>query len=437
MNYENAVSYIENNFSLSDEKLKKIVKRFTAEMNQGLRGRESSLKMLPAFIDTPCGSEKGGFLAIDLGGTNLRVLKLELLGNGRIRTAKEKKVEIEKKLIYGKGEALFDFIAGTLGDFIGNKQEIAAGFTFSFPVKQTGVASGILLNWTKGFSATGVVGRDVVKLLNESLARKNLNNIRIAALVNDTVGTLLTGRYKNPECDVAIILGTGTNACYRESLSEIPKWHKPHVSTDKMIVNIEWGNFNKLYSTKYDKIIDRNSQNPGSQVLEKMVSGLYLGEIARQIILDFISHKVFLYRDGIPGVLGTENALRTESMSKIEADKTVNLSGVAQVLAHLGIEKSSYKERALVKRICGLVSNRGALISAAALGAVILKIDPELFDKHTVAVDGSVYEKHPHFSGNMKSGLYRIFGKKSGHIHLSLIKDGSGFGAGMAAASVL
>jgi len=435
MNYERYFSYIEKNFSLSDGRLKKIVKDFTAEMNRGLRGESSSLKMLPAFVDTPGGCEKGYFLAIDLGGTNLRFLKVALLGNGLVRMIKERRIEIEKRFICGKGAELFDFVAGNLGDFTGNKQEINAGFTFSFPVKQTGVASGKLVHWTKGFSAVGVAGRDVVKLLNEALIRKKLKNIKIVALANDTVGTLLTGRYKQPDCDIAIILGTGTNACYRESLSQIPKWRKPHSPQDKMIVNIEWGNFNKLYSTKYDKIIDSNSQNPGSQTLEKMVSGMYLGEIARLIICDLVNKKVLLPVAGC-GALTDENTLRTESMSKIEADKTGNLSVVAQLLTHFGVQQSSYKDRILIKKICRYVSGRGALISAAVLAAVVMKIDPELSHKHTVAVDGSVYEKHPYFSGNMKSGLFRIFGKKSKNIRLSLIKDGSGFGAGIMAASV-
>jgi len=38
----------------------------------------------------------------------------------------------------------------------GRKREL--GFTFSFPVKQTSIDSGILINWTKGFAVSGTVG---------------------------------------------------------------------------------------------------------------------------------------------------------------------------------------------------------------------------------------------------------------------------------------
>lgn len=63
-------------------------------------------------------------------------------------------------------QQLFDFIASGLAKFaqnegnkfhlpVGTKREL--GFTFSFPVKQTSVDSGILIKWTKGFSVSGTV----------------------------------------------------------------------------------------------------------------------------------------------------------------------------------------------------------------------------------------------------------------------------------------
>ncbi|XP_022638341.1 hexokinase-2, chloroplastic isoform X1 [Vigna radiata var. radiata] len=61
-------------------------------------------------------------------------------------------------------QELFDFIASGLAKFVskedgrfhispGRKREI--GFTFSFPVKQTSIDSGILIKWTKGFAVSG------------------------------------------------------------------------------------------------------------------------------------------------------------------------------------------------------------------------------------------------------------------------------------------
>jgi hexokinase len=46
------------------------------------------------------------------------------------------------------------------------------GFTFSFPCRQEGLASARLTAWTKGFSCSGVVNEDVVKLLQDAIIEK-------------------------------------------------------------------------------------------------------------------------------------------------------------------------------------------------------------------------------------------------------------------------
>lgn len=405
---------IEKSFGLSLGQMKKIMKDFHSEMARGLGGQESSLKMLPTYVDSPTGNERGRFMGLDLGGTNLRILLVELKGAGKIIKLGERKFILEKKYIKGSGRELFDFIAGCIKDFIDKQNPLLPqsrdiGFTFSFPVKQTGVASGTLLHWTKGFSASGIVGKDVVSLFNESLARGGIENVKVAALVNDTVGTLASRGYKDPHCDIGVILGTGTNACYREE-------------TKQMLVNIEWGNFNKLKSTVYDKLLDKNSDNPGRHILEKMVSGMYLGELTGIIINDLTKENI------VP------KDFKTEYMSQIESDSTADLSGINRLLKKLGITKSHLKERLLIKRICELVSKRASCISAAALAGVITRIDPSLSGRHTVAIDGTVYEKYPGFSENIKFSLGRIFGKKSHNIKLVLTKDGSGIGAAIIAA---
>ncbi|MCL7024952.1 hypothetical protein MKW94_019964, partial [Papaver nudicaule] len=128
---------------------------------------------------------------------------------------------------------LFDFIAKELARFIategegfflppGSKREL--GFTFSFPVKQLSIASGTLIRWTKGFSIADAVDKDVVVELTKALDRQGID-LRVAALVNDTIGTLAGGRYFNNDVAAAVILGTGTNVAYIERAHAIPKWH--------------------------------------------------------------------------------------------------------------------------------------------------------------------------------------------------------------------
>ncbi|CAF5136146.1 unnamed protein product, partial [Rotaria sp. Silwood1] len=95
-------------------------------------------------------------------------------------------------------------------------------------------------------------------------------NVECVGLVNDTVGTLMTCAYKNPNTAIGLILGTGTNACYIESLDRIGTWNGDYNEPKQVIVNMEWGAFgnnNRLnhLRTKYDEEVDLSSINPGKQ----------------------------------------------------------------------------------------------------------------------------------------------------------------------------
>lgn len=48
-------------------------------------------------------------------------------------------------------------------------------------------------------------------------------NYQFLNQINDTVGTLAVGRYQDPDTVAAVIIGTGTNACYLERTDAIIK----------------------------------------------------------------------------------------------------------------------------------------------------------------------------------------------------------------------
>ena len=64
----------------------------------------------------------------------------------------------------------------------------------------------------------------------------------VAAIVNDTVGTLVAASYADRDAVCGAILGTGTNAAYVERVDQIGKWTGGDAAGE-MIINIEWGNF--------------------------------------------------------------------------------------------------------------------------------------------------------------------------------------------------
>ena len=404
---------IKNNFNVSTGEMRKIASAFRVEMDLGLAGKKSSLKMIPTYARRPSGTEKGNFIALDLGGTNFRILELELKGSGRMGRPRVMKFKLDKKHITGSGDMFFGFIAGCLKDFLVKGRELEEarklGFTFSFPVKQTGIASGYLVCWTKGFAASGVVIRDIVGLLEDALNKNGLRKVKVAALINDTVGTLAAKSYEDKNCDIGVIIGTGTNACYSEP------------AMNGMIINTEWGNFDKIRRTAFDVLIDSQSDRPGQQVMEKMVSGMYLGEVALKVIRAY--------------VLPALKHLNTEEMSSIEADRSKGLRVTQMILKKAGVDSTTPEERLVCREIASAISLRAARLSAACLSAVVKKIDPQVSGMHTIAIDGSVYEKHPSFAKNINAGLKDMFGSKATRIKVVLAKDGSGSGAAVTAAA--
>jgi len=420
---------IEREFHLSNDDIAKIISSFHDEMKAGLAGEKSDLKMLPAFTDAPSGKENGTFLALDIGGTNLRVIEASLSGDGSLKVLRSSKTRIPHTLMKGSGIELFDFIASHIAKFLHTKSgKFKLGFTFSFPVEQKSLTSGLLITWTKGFTASGVVGKDVTKLLQMALRRAGLGFIEIAALANDTVGTLAACAYSCRTCDIGAIFGTGTNACYLEKLSKIKKVGGAK-GRGRMIINIEWGNFSKLPRNEFDILIDDRSNNPGRQVMEKMISGMYLGELARMAIRK-------LYDIG-EIELGKSSLRRTGGLhtSQLSALETAKGKKYSEIIEKTGLSGISEEDLTVVAAISRAVVIRAAKISAACLAAVIMKMDPRIARKHTIAVDGALYENHPGFSRTLRNSMKTLLGKNSGNVRIRKTADGSGIGVAVIAAA--
>jgi len=423
------LSNLEDLFSFSPAEAQEAAARFHEEMRRGLDGQTSSLRMLPSYVGRPTGREEGQFLALDLGGTNLRVLAVRLDGRGLAEITAVNRLTVPETVMRGPGEALFDFLADGVALFLeehrldpGQHRDLA--FTFSFPVAQSAVNAGMLLNWTKGFTASGVAGQNVVALLSGALRRKHIDEVSVTALVNDTVGTLATKSYADPSCDMGVILGTGTNACYPEKTGRSAKGRFPGTGQE-MILNLEWGNFDKLSTNPYDQTLDRITFNPGCQRMEKMVSGMYIGELVRLILLDMTDRGMLLHQPS-PPVLAREHSISSEQMSLAARGE--------DFLAAVGILDASDRDREVAAHVCRIVSRRSARIAGAALAAVVTWMDASVEKKHTVAMDGSLFEKYPGYPENMRAVLEEFFSRRADRIVLCATSDGSGIGAAIVAA---
>ncbi|CAI9779979.1 unnamed protein product [Fraxinus pennsylvanica] len=448
------VKEFEEKCGAPEVKLKQVADALTVEMHAGLASEGGSkLKMLISYVDNlPTGDEEGVFYALDLGGTNFRVLRVQL-GGKEVGVVHQEfsEASIPPALMSHSSDALFDYIAEKLANFVaeeeqrfqqppGRQREL--GFTFSFPVMQTSINSGTLIRWTKGFSIDDAVGQDVVAELTKALQRKGVD-MRVAALVNDTIGTLAGGRYTNKDVSVAVILGTGTNAAYVERAQAIPKWHGPLPRSGEMVINMEWGNFRSshLPLTEFDHALDVESLNPGEQIFEKITSGMYLGEILRRVLLKMAEEAAF-FGDEVPPKLKIPFILRTPEMSAMHHDMSSDLRVVNNKLKDiLEISNSTLKTRRVVIDLCNIVATRGARLAAAGVLGVLKKMGRDTLreggpQRTVIAMDGGLYEHYTEYRKCLENTLRELLGEETASsIVVEHSNDGSGIGAALLAAS--
>lgn len=345
------------------------------------------------------------------------------------------------------------------------------GFTFSFPVNQVGINKGKLLRWTKGFDIDEAIGQDVCALLQKEIDALHLP-VRVAALVNDTVGTLMARSYTSPGKGGALIgaiFGTGTNGAYVEKLAKVKKMKEIDDaeggtvyddSTGLMIINTEWGSFdNKLSvlpNTPYDEGLDKDSVNPGIQMFEKRVSGMFLGEILRRAILSLHNHPdegVALFKDSTSAMNDTSSTttvaddsplfniwgIDTSFLSIVEADTSDHLRITKQELEKYGVAAPSTEDCVAVKMLVHAVGKRAARLAAVALAGVIISTGKlqELGDEPIdIGVDGSLVEYYPGFEDYIREAFREIKGfgaEGEQRVKIGLAKDGSGLGAALIA----
>lgn len=264
----NEVRKLEEIFTVDTAKLKEITDHFVNELAKGLSVEGGSIPMNPTWVMSyPDGHETGSFLALDMGGTNLRVCEITLTDRKSEFDIIQSKYRMPEELKTGSSEELWEYIADCLHQFIethhGDCSKLEAlplGFTFSYPATQHYIDEGILQRWTKGFDIAGVEGKNVVPMFEAAIAKRGVP-IKLSALINDTTGTLIASAYTDPKVKIGCIFGTGCNAAYMEDCGSIPKLAHMNLPPDcPMAINCEWGAFDNehkvLPRTKYDIAID-------------------------------------------------------------------------------------------------------------------------------------------------------------------------------------
>lgn len=404
--------------------LEPIARDLTRQMARGLVGEPSSLKMLHTFTRHPSGRERGRVVVVDWGGTKARAGVIELGGAGSVRMAAEEALTFSEADKRGAPEPVFDLIAQAVGR-VAQAQGVAAAplaFIYSYPARLERIDRAVALASTKGWRLKGLEGQDVAGLLGAALLRTGLTRIRLAAVANDTVATMMLESYRArgrdagaPPADVGLILGTGTNLAADLGPAGIR--------------NLESGNFDGVggVETPYDAALDRELDEPapGAQRFEKMVSGHYLGEILRRALRE---------RWPAPAALAIPFGLDSADLSRIAADHTGGLADVDALLRPLGVS-STVEERRDVRGLGAAIARRAARLVGTALVGTLRFLDAELADRRTIAVDGSLWGGYPGFEALVREAIVDLVGgARAARIETAYVKDSTSAGAAVIAA---
>ncbi|RUS15482.1 hypothetical protein BC937DRAFT_92388 [Endogone sp. FLAS-F59071] len=367
-------------------------------MKKGLEKDDQSLKMLPTYVTGMGGhcydnmlysglfdpitsailpaKRRGLIWRWKISGMDVYVCQVKMKGERGILSINQYQYRIPDELAIGEdASVLLDYLTDCVADFLSRvaSQDLfvySMRLSFGFPVQQLGLNKGKMLEWGHGFNYSNVSGQDIMELLHQSFRKKGLATPYAHC-------TLLAHAYQHPSTRISVLHGAGTNCAYYETRSNIPKLASPSAYLDHLhtIVNTEWGGFDddlrkRLPLTSYDRKLDRESNNTHVQIFEKMASGMYLSEIVRIIVLQFIdSDLLFSAESSVE--LNTPYAFNTNYIYVCEADATDELEDMQTVLLKvLNVQNSTHGDREVLKKICEIVGNRSARLLATMLAAI-------------------------------------------------------------------
>lgn len=438
---------------LNYDTLTEVKNVITEEMIKGLSNTgDSELKMIPVCVHSlPKKYFTGKCLTLDFGGTNFYISEVNLSDDGNIEET-SKVYDIPNNLLTEKGELVFDYMTDALADFMIShnlayrKHKIAVAFCFSFPCRYYSPRSAILIKWAKGFNCTDTVGKDVGKMLQESMDKNDATAVDVKVVANDTVCCMLSCAYRERNCMIGAIFGSGVNVCYVEKSANIKSLSKEVADTnEKTVLNVELGGFGdkdglEFLVTEYDQEIDRLSSNPGEQRFEKLISTMYIGDLAWTIIKRLMNDGLLfrgLKSKPIPKMdrsrgVGRRCFITSRDLLEIQ-ESGVAFNKTQTLLRDIGISDASYDDCAIVKYVCDLVAIRSAQLTGAALAAIINHLSVE--GKVVVAIDGTLYRQYERYRQNMELTIARLVERRLSY-KLVLNEEGSARGLAILAAMI-
>jgi len=368
--------------------LQKGLEEYLQEMRRGLAGEGGSLEMIPTYIElastVPVGEP---VIAVDAGGTNLRIAPVRFDADLKPVIENYRKVlmpGIEREV--GRGE-FFRAFAGHLREYLPASSRL--GFCFSFSMEQLPNKDGRVNNLGKEVKAPEVLGALVGENLAAALREAGHRRPMKIVIVNDTVTAMLAGMAGSVGRGyggyLGFILGTGTNTCYLEANRNITKTRGLDPE-GRQVINTESGNYNRVPQGTVDRDYNAGTAYPEQHLLEKQVSGAYLGPVALATLQRAAREGLF----SPPAAQGLEalRELGTQALHEY-------LSAPASSSHPLGaaVQRGSREDRQTLYHLLDRLIERAARLAALTLSAAVLKggLGEDPCAPACAVVEGSVY----------------------------------------------
>ena len=413
-------------------------KIFIDEMEKGLSLEKSSLKMLPTYIsldkDIPAMEP---VIVMDAGGTNFRIAVVHfdssrqpVVEDFRSYAMPGTNGEISK-------EEFFSTIAGYLAPVFDKSDKI--GFCFSYPTEILKNKDGRLITLVKEVKVRDIEGEVIGAALLQKMKEMGYESEKKIVLLNDSAATLLGGKaaFQNREFDsfIGFILGTGLNACYLEENKNIIKDEFLSSADGNTLVNIESGGYSKAPRGTIDERFDSHSGNPGSQQLEKMISGAYQGGLMLEIIREAVS-------EGLFSAHFSNNICNVKVLHAREIDEFCFYpylsSNVLAGCIGSGENAREENDRLTLYYIINDITERAAKLVAVNLGAVIIKTQKGKNPCKPVCItaDGSAFYKSKLFKTKLDYYVKEVLNDKM-DIYCEFVKVDNANLIGTAIAGIL
>jgi hexokinase len=359
----------DNQMHHEDISMDKCCSIFLEEMQRGLAGNDSSLAMIPTYIEVGKDISTGRrVIVLDAGGTNFRVATVYFgqLGKPVIENFIQKPMPGMNQQC-GKEEffrTIVDYISGVVD------VSDSIGFCFSYPTEILPNKDGRLIRFCKEVKAKEVEGELIGENLVAAVEAAGYKGNKRVVILNDTVATLLAGisalQNRAFESYVGFILGTGSNCCYIESNCNITK--KSDLDPDrKQVVNIESGSFGRAPRGTIDLKLDESTLDPGKYTFEKMFSGAYLGALCLKTLQQ--AAKMGLFSRTL-----AEELLATEELKTKDVNNFMCCPQGDDLLA-VSCSCGTERDRATMWYLLNGIIERAAKLVAILLSAVVLKTD--------------------------------------------------------------